>query len=704
MPRRHQQSVRWVKKVSSQVIEWGAIAVLFSAPLWGLPTSFGSSAAKLSFILAGTVLLLGAAALKSWAKQEISLRIPWIFVGAALFIVASLISLTHATNPCFVLSSLLLLGLFLSFGLVIAQCGITQTSMKRILGALLATSSIVSVIAILQYAGILGDLMLDPVERAISTFGNRNYLGSFLGVMALPSLALLLLLRRTRAWVVAWPASALCFLGVVLVQQVGMVIALLAGITFVVVGIAVFGLGRYVRTHYKTLLAITLAAILGLGVGFTLWRINPHHEVRDSSGTIITNLWESNSGETREIDWGVAWEMFKANSWTGVGLGNYKVGFLEYKSLSLSGPSGARYVRPITRAAQAHNEYLQVLAELGIPGMAGIIVLISLAIGTSWIRCRSLATESQRLEFLLLTAGLVVVSAHAVVSFPFHLPITALLFVTILGLASSSYFGERAILRAHLVGTTARAVAIAGFLLLCLLGAVLGREFSAHVSYSRGVVEMGAGENAQAQDSFERSISTSVCSAEDKFLLATVALLRSNQALQIGDQAQAAPLLQIAWSNALLGQDEYPTEEGLLLLAGIAVMLDERSLAEDVLSRLLASRPKEVFETDARYLLAALHAQEGDFVIAKKALRDLIQDFPSHVQSYVLLGQLLLQEGATEEGNQTFAQGMQIVERELSRIENDLKTANSLTRDELMLDQQRLLFERQSLAALLGGQ
>ena len=707
MSRRRRQSVQWVEQTSSRIVEWGAIALLFAAPLWVFPIWFFPDTAKLSLILAVVVLILGTSALKSWANKEIALRIPWIFVGAILFVVASLASLISAPYPYFVLSSLVMFCLFLAFGLVIAQLGIAATGVRRIVGALLAASGIVSLIAVLQYVGLLGDPMLHPVERVLSAFGNRNYLGSFLGVMAFPSLALLLSLRRTWIWYAAWLAGALCFFVPVLVQQMGVFVALLAGFAFIVVAGAVFGLGRYVRAHFKSILAIFLAAILGIGIGLTLWRIDSVQEVQTDTAPTSENIWMSNSGYTREVYWWTAWEMFKANSWTGVGLGNYKVGFLKYKSALFSGPRGASYMSPVPRAEQAHNEYLQALAELGIPGALAIVLAILLAIGTSWIRCRSLPTASQRLEFLLLITGVVVASVHALVSFPLHLPLTALSVVTILGLVSSSYFGEHTIMRARIAGSTARIMVIVGSLLLCLLASALGSEFIAHFFYSKGVAYESAGGHSQAQNLLERSVATSIDSTQARFQLASVAYSRSIQASRRGDLADATSLLQIAWSNALSSQAVFPTDQGLLLLARIAVTLDDGPAAEAAISKLLASRPVRVLETEARYLLAVLDANQGSLETAKEAARNLIQEFPLHVESYLLLGQILLREDNPENAEnvyQMLLQALELVESELLRIETDLKTANSRDgRSTLLYDQQRLLTERQWLAELVEG-
>jgi predicted negative regulator of RcsB-dependent stress response len=101
--------------------------------------------------------------------------------------------------------------------------------------------------------------------------------------------------------------------------------------------------------------------------------------------------------------------------------------------------------------------------------------------------------------------------------------------------------------------------------------------------------------------------------------------------------------------------------------------------------------------------LAALEAREGDLESARESLRTLIGDYPAYVQSYVLLGQLFLQEGMREDGRQAFEQGMQVAESELLRIETELKTAGRAAREELRFDRQRVSLTLQSLSMLLDG-
>ncbi len=682
--------------------DWGVALFLVCAPLWVFPLSFSPYIAKTGFVAMGIAVLLFVSGVVWWTRREATIRLPWVFVGIAFVIVASLASLFQASNWAYALVSLLLLVLFAGFGLLVANLGDRETA-RRLLAALLIAGVASFLFGILQYAGVLGDPLLSPIERLSGTFGNRNYLGSFLGVIAFPVASLLWTRRWKFSQVLLWLGVTLCFLGPALIQQLGVLVALMAGALFLVAATFVFRLGRFVRSHWKPALAIALAALTGLGAGLGLWLSQPIVPIQQSSSSFIADVWAANSGRARQVDWATAWEMFVTHPATGVGIGNYKVRYIDGKILYVSAHPEDAEQATLPRAAQSHNDYLQELAEMGVVGGIAILATIVLLISTSWMRCRSMDPGPRQMEFLFLLAGVVVAGVHATVSFPFHLPATGLAVVTLLGLASSGRFGDRAVWQRRLSVRATRGTALVVLLLTCLIGILGVREFVAHVSYTHGVSQMDAGDLRQAQSSFVRSAATSLFVTDANFRLASVALLRSDTARQRGDATEAAALVELAQHQAQLWCAAYPTEQGLLLLAGIEVLQKEYDTAEQVLVRLLDSRPKSVFGNDARYLLAVIAAQNGRVQEARAALQALIEDQPTYLQSYILLGRLLIQAGDADAATQILQQGLQIANDELYRMDAKLASADHITLATLQSDRQRLVAEKQTLASLLSG-
>jgi O-antigen ligase len=74
-----------------------------------------------------------------------------------------------------------------------------------------------------------------------------------------------------------------------------------------------------------------------------------------------------------------------------------------------------------------HNDYLQMLLELGVPGLLGLLLLALLPAALAW-RALPRLPEDDRAAAVAITAGLASMAAHALVDFPFYIPYCLLLY------------------------------------------------------------------------------------------------------------------------------------------------------------------------------------------------------------------------------------------------------------------------------------
>jgi O-antigen ligase len=127
-----------------------------------------------------------------------------------------------------------------------------------------------------------------------------------------------------------------------------------------------------------------------------------------------TNIWRDTLGEVA------------MSPWTGVGLGAYEHGLYRFKTAA-----------PNNTIDFAHNDYLQILAELGIPGAALVAAL------GAWIifRCSSVALSVRKgpnWEFAVgLFIGLVTLGLHSLADFNLYSPANALVLAWLGGVAVS---------------------------------------------------------------------------------------------------------------------------------------------------------------------------------------------------------------------------------------------------------------------------
>jgi O-antigen ligase len=132
-----------------------------------------------------------------------------------------------------------------------------------------------------------------------------------------------------------------------------------------------------------------------------------------------TNIWRDTLSEV------------VASPWTGVGLGAYEHGLYRFKTTA-----------PTKTVDFAHNDYLQILAELGIPGAT-----LAAALGV-WIlaRCSSVVLSSRKSlnwEFAVaLFIALVTLGLHSMADFNLYSPANALVLAWLGGVAVSPGLGE----------------------------------------------------------------------------------------------------------------------------------------------------------------------------------------------------------------------------------------------------------------------
>jgi O-antigen ligase len=241
---------------------------------------------------------------------------------------------------------------------------------------------------------------------AHGTFSNRDHFAGLLE-MALPFSAMygLAVLRRGRTLVAsgAFAAAALILAGSVhSLSRMGFICAL-AGL-----GVA----GALSLRRKRWVLAVPAVAAL-------LFITLPNDEM-------IARFHETGAAD-RVTVWRETLPMVRDYAVTGTGLGAYESAFMQYK----------RSAATVTDS-YAHNDYLQYLVELGVPGfVCGLIVVIAVmrAAIAGAIRDRSPAGRALGAACVASMAALLL---HSTVDFNSYIPSNALSFAWVAGLAASS--------------------------------------------------------------------------------------------------------------------------------------------------------------------------------------------------------------------------------------------------------------------------
>lgn len=650
---------------TDRILVYGLAFTLFALPLFILPnaTEYGYTKTILAIVLTSILGILWG--IDGWRKGTWAVRIPWITWPFLAFAAASLFSLLGATNGRFVVQSLILLVVFFFLLVLTSNAAREKRDVTLLLGSFLVSVSLVSLYGLLQYAGVLaGPGAGKGLSQVISTLGNKEYIAGLLAYILLPAVILIFRLRSTLVRLAALVLIAFNFGALMLFDQTGANVALIAAFLAAVIGWLIFRPVEPLRRARAWILALILAVGLAYLVEAPSGPLNSVVGLSADETSWIGAVWRQNSGATRTWDWWIGLEMWKESPWVGVGLGNYKLDFLPYKARFLQTPQGANYDFYIPRAAQAHNEYVQVLAEVGVFGLAAVAAFLVFLVTSLLSRLRRNADEGDRLDLILCSAGLVAVVVHALVSFPAHLPASSLAAILVCGLALSPAYGDRATASFHVRGWKLRAAVVVMTVTGIAISVVAARDLASNVLMKEGIEQLQLGQIETSKATLERSLHLDFAPHMTYFYLGMAYARLGN--------------LEASFQSFERCQTRFLEENTYLNYAGSAANAGKTAVARETIATLLATRPGSDIEQRARYVRAIVLLRDGDAQAASVELENLVRDAPDFEAARIALANMLLARGLRDAAASEYTRALAIVEGKLAAAEKTIASATRM--------------------------
>lgn len=282
--------------------------------------------------------------------------------------------------------------------------------------------------ALVQFATNSTTILGEPkpenyAGRASGTFVNPNHGAWFMCAGLLLALALCVFSREPWAWRIFHGYAVLVCLG-------GAVVTFSRG-AWLGLGVAlVFIVGWVVVRTKKLWLGAVLLTVLVLGVGFAfdpLMAVLKHQGRQRATDIRLAALWPA------------AIKVWREDPWRGVGPGHFPEHYRKHRL----GQYGTQ-----NNPVRTHNDYLNVLAEWGVIGIALLLAGLVLLAWRFWARLRT-RTDSgggsgNRLA-LALGAGtlLVYVFVHAATDFNLYVPANAMVMALVAGLILTPINADR---------------------------------------------------------------------------------------------------------------------------------------------------------------------------------------------------------------------------------------------------------------------
>jgi O-antigen ligase len=270
-----------------------------------------------------------------------------------------------------------------------------------------------------------------PIE-ADAPFGpfiNRNHFAGYMELL-LPWPVALMLARRKQRWEQMFYAFTAAWMGLAVVMSLsrGGMISLIAELIFIGALSMRVGKhtpeinprpnrklgGRLVRIGAVAAVMLTIAwGVLWLGAERVINRLATGQDTEGSAPASVQTF-ASSRGDL----WRDGWAVFRAHPLIGVGLGAFETAY----------PIYGQDAEQARITAQAHNDYLQMLTDVGVVG--GLLVLWFILM-TGWAVWRGLRSRDPFLSAVTLAcgAGIFGLLVHSLFDFNLQLPSHALLFL-----------------------------------------------------------------------------------------------------------------------------------------------------------------------------------------------------------------------------------------------------------------------------------
>ncbi|KAF0126594.1 MAG: O-antigen polymerase [Elusimicrobia bacterium] len=279
-------------------------------------------------------------------------------------------------------------GIVWAAGVFLAWRSVRGGRQEDYLNLALVAGALASVYGVLQYFGV--ELVwlktLNPYgNRSVSTFGNPNFISSY--VVTLAPLAL-------ACWLDARTSAARFFYAAVFLSYEAMLLASLTRSSWlgIAAGLGFLALLPDYRERFRAAgrralllggLALALAVLWPVSAGSppatgVAHRLSEAAVKISSSGT-LTIAAEADklypSLHQRVLIWTSAWQMGLESPLLGKGWGAFELFYPFYQGPILSAYEGIRDLR--THANNAHNEVLELWSQAGLAGLASFILIFA---------------------------------------------------------------------------------------------------------------------------------------------------------------------------------------------------------------------------------------------------------------------------------------------------------------------------------------
>jgi Flp pilus assembly protein TadD/O-antigen ligase len=531
-----------------------------------------------------------------WGRALPSFRpLPKLLVPFLALILVSQLSLLQAMNLYYGLKRIsTILFLFLLY-LIVAYTSSRTDQQLRLVRYLLLTLLGVSVLSMLACTMPGVHAAQSAAETLFRLFGNTNYGAAYL--LTVIPLGLSLYLSASEGWERGVWGATLCLSVTLLALSMvrGAWVSIWIGVLVCIW--VLFREGDSVSalrsTRARTLIGPVVLAGSTIVLASFLWRSCLPDST--SFGARVASIFDPQAGglEVRLAMWQGTLRLIRDHLWTGVGVGNFALAFVPYRSAVI-------YQNPGMQVEHPHNELLNEVAELGPLGLLVFLWFFLSVVRLGWRVARRSDARQEIVAGVL--GGLVAAFAYSNLFYVLHVPASAVSIAILLGMLEG--MGRKGV-----QGEQHAPIRLAVVLPILVVMGLLSyhyfvRPVGGEIHYWLAEKDFKAERDEAGLDRLEQSIGVNPHSHVTRYRLAAVlfGLGRYPETIQAAEEAlQVHPNLEIAYG----------------IMGSAYLHLQQKEKAEKVFRQAVALNPNY---PHALNNLGVLAAQEGRIAEAEGML------------------------------------------------------------------------------------
>lgn len=462
---------------------------------------------KLFIIIVTTLFIVEflASGRIDWHKSKLNIPI-------LLFVLVMTLSLTNSDyfrislNDYIIFLSYFILYFFIRNNITI------KIELKSFIKIFFLTSLLVSLYTLIQYYDY--DPYLKGLSYLSSTIGQKNWISNYLAMIFPIVFSYFLLEELKKNKITYYFLLSIIYMTLMICQSRGIWISILLTAILAVYIIFKFNLLKIFHKNKKWLVLL-LVTFLIITIIYSTDNLLNKSAITVKERAMSTFDEQDPSINSRMLIWRTTFEMIKDKPIFGSGIGTFRMNYLDYQGKLLE--KNPNYIKYYTKSGDAHNEYLQIWAELGIIGLGLFLLIFYFVYHAVFNFYRRNKNGEDRLIILGLITGITCFMIHSLFTFPLHVPVLGAIFFIIVGLTVKyaedynvleNYVPKKMIKKINL--SLNPKIKIMFFLVLSiamilLIDWLVIKPYVAEIYYFKGIVNNENGSYIDAASNFEYS-------------------------------------------------------------------------------------------------------------------------------------------------------------------------------------------------------